>query len=168
MSKRSWTKENLVSAVLLSGSIRQVISRLNLVEAGGNYEQIKKYINIYNIDTSHFTGKLWNKGVRGYYRPLIPLKDILVRESTFQSFKLKIKLFREGLKSPMCEDCGWAKSSEDGRIPVELDHINGDRHDNRLENLRILCPNCHSLKLTHRGKNIQKRPGGETGQTRRT
>lgn len=68
----------------------------------------------------------------------------------------------------MCEDCGWAKSSEDGRIPVELDHINGDRHDNRLENLRILCPNCHSLRLTHRGKNIQKRPGGETGQTRRT
>ena len=113
MSKRSWTKEDLILAVSLSRSIRQVISRLNLVEAGGNYEQIKKYINIYNIDMSHFTGNSWNKGMRGYYRPLIPLKDILVRKSTFQSFKLKIKLFREGLKSPMCEDCGHVKSFND-------------------------------------------------------
>ncbi|MDE1988391.1 MAG: HNH endonuclease, partial [Patescibacteria group bacterium] len=41
-------------------------------------------------------------------------------------------------------------------LPLELDHINGDRHDNRLENLRILCPNCHSLKPTHRGRNMNK------------
>lgn len=53
--------------------------------------------------------------------------------------------------------------SEDGRIPLELDHINGDRHDNRLENLRVLCPNCHSLKPTHRGLNRSKRPSGEIG-----
>ncbi len=59
------------------------------------------------------------------------------------------------LKKPECEECGWAKRSEDGRIPLELDHINGDSHDNRLENLRILCPNCRSLEPTHRGMNIK-------------
>ena len=53
--------------------------------------------------------------------------------------------------------CGWAKISIDGRIPLELDQINGNRHDNRLENLRILCPNCHSLQITHRGMNIKSK-----------
>ncbi|MGB4076287.1 MAG: HNH endonuclease [Minisyncoccia bacterium] len=53
-------------------------------------------------------------------------------------------------------------------MPVELDHVNGDRHDNRIENLRILCPNCHSLKPTHRGRNKTNCRGGETGYTRGT
>ena len=140
----------------MSKSIRQVLKYLKLVEAGGNYEQIKKYIKLYNIDTSHFTGKSWNKGNRGLYMPIILTSDILKQNTTFQSFKLKVRLFREGIKSPVCEECGWAKKSEDGRIPVELDHINGDRYDNRIENLRILCPNCHSLKTTHRGKNKKR------------
>lgn len=77
-------------------------------------------------------------------------------DSDYQSFKLKSRLFSEKLKIPCCEECGWAKKSEDGRIPLELDHINGNRRDNRLENLRILCPNCHSLKPTHRGLNKKK------------
>lgn len=64
---------------------------------------------------------------------------------------------------PRCELCDWAEMAEDGRIPVELDHINGDRYDNRIKNLRILCPNCHSLQSTHRGKN-QKRRGGGIGR----
>lgn len=58
------------------------------------------------------------------------------------------------------ERCGWAERAEDGRIPVELDHKNGDRFDNRFENLQILCPNCHSLQPTHRGKNVKSRGGG--------
>lgn len=168
MRKRSWTKKDLESAVATSGSIRQVISKLHLVEAGGNYTQIKKYIETYKLDMTHFWGMRWNRGMKGRYLPTLPLRDILVKGSDYQSYKLKIRLFREGIKNPICEECSWAKQSLDGRIPVELDHINGDRKDNRLDNLRILCPNCHSLKLTHRGKNIHKCPGGETGQTRRT
>ncbi len=156
MSKRSWTREDLITAVANSRSVRQVISKLKLVEAGGNYEQVKKYLKEYNIDTSHFAGMTWNKGLTGRYMPLIPLSKILVKDSTFQSFQLKNRLFRNKIKEPVCEECGWARCSIDGRIPVELDHINGDRHDNRIENLRILCPNCHSLKTTHRGKNKHK------------
>lgn len=140
-------------AVQKSKSIRQVITFLGLVPAGGNYEQVKRVVAELGLNTSHFTGKAWNRGLRGVGKPRIPIEAVLVRNSSFQSYKLKKRLFKEGLKLPRCEECSWAEQSPDGRVPLELDHINGDRHDNRLGNLRVLCPNCHSLKPTHRGKN---------------
>ena len=153
---KKWTKENLIESVKSSYSIRQVLQKIGLKEAGGNYEQIKKYIKIYQIDSSHFLGRSVNKG-----RKLLPqykksLKEILVTDSEFQSHKLKIRLFKEKIKKPECEICGWSQMSIDGRIPVELDHINGNHRDNRIQNLRILCPNCHSVQVTHRGKNKYK------------
>ncbi len=154
--RKSWTIEQLKRAVKNSTSYRQVIAKLCLVEAGGNYEQIKKYIKEYSIPVSHFKGRAWNKNMKFGLRPIIPLSEILVKNSNYQSFKLKKRLFALGIKKPKCEKCGWSKISIDGRIPIELDHINGDRHDNRISNLRILCPNCHSLEATHRGLNIKK------------
>lgn len=153
MSKRRWTEDQLRIAVKNSRSIRQVIQSLNLKPAGGNYTQLYKYINELNLNTTHFKGRGWNKGLKGFSFPKFTLKEILVVNSNFQSYKLKNRLFVSNIKSPKCEECGWAKRSKDGRIPLELDHINGDSRDNRLENLRILCPNCHSLKPTHRGLN---------------
>jgi len=153
MRKRSWTVEQLKKAIKSSYSYRSVLGKLGLKEAGGNYSQIKKYITEYNLDIKHFKGRAWNKGLKGIGKPLIPLQKILVKNSSFQSFKLKKRLFKEGLKPQYCEKCGWKKRSIDGRLPLELDHINGDSRDNRLKNLRILCPNCHSLQLTHRGRN---------------
>ena len=152
MKQRSWTAEELKNAVKNSFSYRQVLSKLGLREAGENYEQIKKYIAEYNLDKRHFKGRGWNLGLRGIGKPLISLDEILVKNNNFQSFKLKKRLFAAGLKSQCCEKCGWAEKTSSGYLPLELDHINGDRHDNRLENLRILCPNCHSLTPTHRGR----------------
>ena len=157
MRNRSWTTEQLKHAVKKSKSIRGVIESLGLVPAGGNYEQVKRYIAVYQFDTKHFTGMAWSKGMKGIGIPRIPLSDILVKNSSYQSFKLKKRLFCLGMKKKQCEECGWSKETKDGRIPLELDHINGDRHDNRIENLRVLCPNCHSLKPTHRGLNRQKK-----------
>jgi len=153
---RKWQESDLRNAVSSSLSIRQVLKKLKLVEAGGNYEQIKKYIVFYNISTSHFLGKGANKGRVMLRKSLYSLEEILKNGTRFQSFKLKNRLFKEGLKEAKCEKCDWAEMSADGRLPLELDHINGDRYDNRLENLRILCPNCHSLQLTHRGKNKKR------------
>lgn len=150
---RSWTDEDLIKAVALSRSIRQVIFRLRLVPAGGNYRQVQRRIVLLKLDVSHFTGKGRNKGKRYHCKSRTPIEALLIAGSVVQSYKLKLRLFETGLKEPKCELCGWSETSIDGRIPVELDHQNGDNTDNRLENLRILCPNCHSLQLTHRGKN---------------
>jgi len=154
--KRKWSESQLKNAVENSKSYRQVLHKLGLIEAGGNYEQIKKYIKEYNFDASHFTGKVWNKGLKGIGKPRLLLENILVKNSNYQSFKLKKRLFVAGIKKQKCEECGWAERNSDGYLPLELDHINGDHNDNRLENLRVLCPNCHSLKPNHRGRNIGK------------
>jgi hypothetical protein len=156
--KRSWNEDQLIEAVKSCKSYRAVLIQIGLIPAGGNYQHVVRITNELKLDTSHFTGKGWNQGWGFDPRiPQVPLEKLLINGSTVQSFGLKKRLFNAGLKKPMCELCGWAEKSLDGRIPVELDHINGVHGDNRLENLRILCPNCHSLQSTHRGRNKQVR-----------
>lgn len=151
---RSWEDYELIDAVATSKSIRSVLLKLRLVPAGGNYVQVKNRISDLKLDNSHFTGKGWNEGWKFDPRkPAVELNLLLADGSRVQSHLLKQRLFKAGLKKPVCELCGWNTRSLDGRIPVELDHANGKRNDNRLENLRILCPNCHSLQPTHRGRN---------------
>jgi hypothetical protein len=151
----SWTDDQLRNAVRISRSIAQTIRTLGLVAAGGNYDQVQRRIKALGLDTSHMTGRGWNLG--GVFKPYVqrPLEEVLVPGRWTSSHRLKMRLFRAGLKVPRCELCGWGEPAPDGRVPVELDHANGDRFDNRLENLRILCPNCHSLQPTHRGLNKQ-------------
>lgn len=156
MRQRKWTEKQLIDAVKKSRSVRQVIQTLGLIPAGGNYVQVQSRIVELKLNTKHFLGMGWSKGMPFARKAPIALEKILVKNSSYQSFKLKKRLFTSGLKFQKCEECGWKKISEDGRIPLELDHINGDRNDNRLENLRVLCPNCHSLKPTHRGRNKKR------------
>lgn len=156
MKPRKWTKTDLEKAARQSRSIRQVLGFLGLAEAGGNYAQIKKYLVFYGIDVSSFKGRAWNKGLKTGNFKTISLEKILVENSNFQSFKLKKRLFSEGLKQPVCEECGWNIKTMEGRLPLELHHLNGNSKDNRMENLQILCPNCHSLKPNYRGLNIRK------------
>ena len=89
--------------------------------------------------------------VKGIGKPIIPLAEILKKHSLFQSFKLKKRLFDEGLKKQYCEECGWAKRNEDGYLPLELDHINGDRHDNRLKKFKNTMPKLPQFKADTSG-----------------
>ncbi len=162
--RRRWSDDDLRSAVRAADSVRGVLLALNLIPAGGNYQHVTARIRELGLATDHFTGQGWRRGKTFDFHPKKKLADILVKDSDFQSYKLKRRLFVAGLKEPKCEICGWAEHAEDGRIPVELDHINGDRRDNRIKNLRVLCPNCHSLQPTHRGKNHKKCRGGEIGR----
>ncbi len=153
MRKRTWEKHQLIEAVTNSTSYRQVLEKLALKPTGGNYKQLKIYIRENHLEFKHFKGYAWNKGLKYKGVPLKSLPELLVKNCDVQSYKLKLRLFKSGIKAERCEMCGWAEKSIDGRVPLELDHINGDHRDNRLENLQILCPNCHSLRPNHRGKN---------------
>src|SRR5260221_724516 len=107
---RSWTDEQLIEAVRTSFSYRAVIKKLRLIPAGGNYAQVQKRIAELRLDVAHFTGSRWNAGLRGYRTNLSKkIDELLVIDSNFQSFKLKKRLFQEGMKKPECEICGWAK-----------------------------------------------------------
>lgn len=149
------TESEYILAAQNSLSIAGMCRYLGLKPCGGNYRLMHNAILQYNIDTSHFSGQGWNRNLT--FKPFIakPISDILINGSTYQSYKLKNRLIKEGIKPHKCEKCGLTMW-QDKEIPLELHHINGNNRDNRLENLMLLCPNCHALTDSYRGKNRQK------------
>jgi hypothetical protein len=119
--------------------------------AGGNWKTLRRYAErVWSIPTEHFDqdARKRRSGPRGR-----PLDEILVAQSTFSRGHLKKRLYREGIKSPVCELCGQGEIWRGARMALILDHINGVGDDHRLENLRIVCPNCAATLSTHCGKN---------------
>jgi Zn finger protein HypA/HybF involved in hydrogenase expression len=151
--KYTYTEEQLREIVSSSYSIAECLKKLNIKIAGGNYSTLKERFKDWDIDTSHFRGKGWNKGLKHKPVHLIPLDEILTKDSKYQSYKLKARLIKEGYKKHQCEKClqtEWLSKP----IPIELHHIDGDKYNNELSNLKILCPNCHALTDNYRGKNM--------------
>ena len=153
--KLRYTDKEFIDTVKSSLSYAEVMRKIGLTPAGGNYETVKRKIIELNLDTSHMTGKVCNQGER--YRDIKkaqPLSEILIENSTFTNTNsLRKRLLRENVKEHKCECCNeetWLGEP----IALELHHINGIKSDNRIENLQILCPNCHAFTDNYRGKNI--------------
>lgn len=155
--KRPWTDDQLKEAVAQEKSFAAVLRRLGYRPSGGMHSAITFHVNRLGLDTTHFTRQGWARGTRGVTSHPRPLVEVLVAASSYTNVgKLRIRLIREGLKSPQCESCGMSQWLGE-RIALELDHVNGDRRDHRLENLRILCPNCHAqTEMWCRSKNRLK------------
>lgn len=151
MKLRKYTEHQLAEAIKNSSSLAQTLNKLGVAPYGGNYEVLKKAIAHFGLDNSHFTGKLWSKGKT--VGPKQPLQKYLSNELQIQSYKLKLKLLSKGIFDRKCSSCGNVTLLGQP-IPLELDHIDGNRYDNQLANLKLLCPNCHALTPTYRGKNI--------------
>ena len=154
---RRYTEADLTEALRRSETLSGVLSQLGLIPAGGNYASIHAAIAQLGLDTSHVRGKGWARGRRVRpRRPPIPLHDVLVEHSGYPSHKLRSRLLRAGVLKHECAICGnteWQGTA----IPLELHHRNGVRTDNRITNLQVLCPNCHALTETYRGRNIRRR-----------
>jgi Zn finger protein HypA/HybF involved in hydrogenase expression len=147
------TEEEIRKAVKESYSIAQTLCKIGLKPRGGNYRIIKKKIKEFNIDTSHFTGQGHLKGKTHQFIPLFPYEQILTENSHYQSFKLKNRLIKDNMLKNECSACMLEATWQGKEIKLHLDHTNGINTDNRIENLRLLCPNCHSQTDTYTGKN---------------
>ena len=116
----------------------EVLFKLNIPRQGNNSKTLKNILINNNIDFSHFTGR-----ARKYNSKETNLEDYLNNSKPIKTAKLKEKLIKEGIKENKCELCGI---SEWNNKPIicQLHHIDGNSNNNKLENLQILCPNCHS------------------------
>ena len=158
MKKNYRTKEEYIAAAEKAHSIAEMCKLLGRNPCGAGYYIMKKKIKEYNIDTSHFLGQGWNKGLKinpNEFR-IKKMDEILVKNSTYTNTNsLKKRLLKEEIKEYRCEKCGLTEWNGEP-IPLELHHINGDRTDNRIENLEILCPNCHAQTDNYCSKNIKR------------
>jgi len=154
ITKEYYEKENLLNIINKSHSIRECLINMNLSVRPGNYKTIKKYINLYELNTNHF----YNDKIGGLCKYTNSIKydinDVLIPNSNYSTSHLKKRLYEEGYKDRFCEICGQGEEWNGRKMSLILDHINGINNDNRLENLRIVCPNCNATLETHcRGNN---------------
>ena len=149
MANRKYTKEILENVAKQCTSIRQMLQKFNLKETGGNYKGMQERCEKFGVDISHFTGQGWNKlGHPNFGNNLDLNKRFCIHSKKKSSCKTKEVLLNRGLKENKCEICGcteWLGKP----ITLQLHHINGNPCDDRLENLQILCPNCHSQTDTY-------------------
>lgn len=158
------TDEELREAVAASKTIRETLSRLGVVPAGGNYSTFRARIVRLNLDVSHFEYNPRPKcGTPG---PPRPLTDYLSNKVGITSHALRKRLIREGVFVHECAKCHGTEWL-DGPIPIELDHIDGNHENNLLSNLRLLCPNCHALTPNYRGRNIKGKKSTPLKRTRK-
>lgn len=141
-------------AVAESLSFSEALRKLGMRPAGGNHQTLKKYVELWQIPTDHFDPLFAQRQALGR-RYIKPLEEILVEHSIYSRGSLKKRLYAAGLKQRSCELCGQGELWRGRRMALILDHVNGVATDNRLENLRIVCPNCAATLDTHCGRNLR-------------
>lgn len=160
---KPYTKEYLEKLCKNSFSYAEVLRKSGRVPCGGNYNSLKHKIEEFNIDISHFTGKIWNKGKtknnhssifqQSKNKEKYTEQEIFTKNSKVSQKVLRGYIQRHQIIKYQCANCGCDGNWQGGKISLELDHINGINNDNEISNLRYLCPNCHALTDTYRGKN---------------
>lgn len=145
----SYSEEQARKAIAASYSWAESLRKLDLCPSGGAWRVLRKHAQMWGISTDHFdpTRSREEQGTKK-----LPLEDLLVENSSCSRQNLKRRLFQEGLKEPRCEMCGQDEFWRGERMAMILDHINGVRNDNRIGNLRIVCPNCAATLPTHCGR----------------
>ncbi len=146
--------DNLPTIVAQNATFSGMLRQLGLTMSPGNWYQLKGKIKERGLDTSHVLGKAHGTSISPKKRSLASL---LRKESRIGSSALRKKLLQANVLENKCNVCGLGPIWNDQPLTLQLDHKNGDPFDNRLENLRIICPNCHTQTATFTGKNISRR-----------
>jgi hypothetical protein len=149
------SKQELQNIVARATSISEILIHFGLLNKGHNYRTLKKRLDEEGISYHHIRlGLSSNSGRNFTTENKIPLSDILIANSTYTNkHRLKIRLFTAKLIYNQCYICGQLPEWHSKPLTLQLDHINGISNDNRIENLRILCPHCHSQTDSFAGKN---------------
>lgn len=156
MGRRRWSDEEFIKAVRESVSVAETLRAIGLQVTGSNYKTVHKTVTRMALSTNHWLGQSHLRGKSHNWTKKTPLTEILLENSTYGgTSSLKSRMVREGLLIYECAICGIS-SWRGGPITLQLDHINGVNNDHRQENLRLLCPNCHSCTPTFAGRNILK------------
>lgn len=136
----NWNIIKVTKAIKSSKSWSEALRNLGLAKTGQKMAKLKLICEEDKIDTSHFTG---SKGFKVKYS----FEQVFSTDSLFDNRGLKRKLLKHELKGYKCAICGLDEWQEK-EIGLQVDHINGINNDHRVENLRFLCPNCHSQTPT--------------------
>jgi len=150
-----YTKEKLELLVKSSSSVAEILRKLDLNQSGGNHSHLSSRIKKFKLDTSHFKGKSSNLGKvsskKKSWNQVLVLKKHGVRE---KAWRLRRALL-EANTGHVCDVCKTPPIWNQKSLQLEVDHKNKNFLDNRLENLRFLCPNCHSQTEGYNGsKNL--------------
>ena len=137
-----------------SKSKGEVLDKIGVTRKAGNYATLYKYCRIYDIDINNIKYLNTNRG--GDYSRL-SFNEIFIENSLTSRNIIKRHILREKLIDYKCEKCHNNGEWMGDKISLQLDHINGINNDNRIENLRFLCPNCHSQTDTYSGKNKKEK-----------
>ncbi|MFD8789566.1 HNH endonuclease signature motif containing protein [Streptomyces vinaceus] len=155
-----WTREVLEEAVAASTNMYAVLHRLGLEPVGGHHAHISRKVRAFAIDTSHFTGPRRTERMRENGRRRTA-EEILREDSSPGATRAPNSRLRRALleagADECCASCGIKAAWLDEPLPLEVDHIDGNWRNNRRENLRFLCPNCHSTTTTYRGRGKVRR-----------
>lgn len=158
--KTKWTNEELILAVKTSKNYSEVLRKLGLKVLGGSYRTVQNRCRTLQLNTDHFIGSGWylknDNEKRNINLAAIPLSDILIKNSDYNRCHLKKRLIKNKILEEKCKICGLEKTWMDKPLTLHLDHIDGDNRNNCLNNLRLLCPNCHSQTETYCGKKLKK------------
>lgn len=160
MKLQPYTKEWLTELCQESFSYAEVLKKAGRSHtAGGNVATLKKKIEEFQIDISHFGGQAWSKGKtketdsRIASREKYSLEEVFVKNSPVSQKVLRGYVERHNVIEHKCAFCGTNGDWFGTTIVLEIDHIDGDNRNNEISNLRYVCPNCHSLTETYRGRN---------------